>query len=153
MISVFVHQDYAVETHAYNKNKTKSAFFYFAFLWAFWFMTHGLLPKMQLHFSVTCCHARSSNSNYWAREKRIIQPALLQVFVEPYSWEVEDDFHSEQTFLWTSFISSSLCMWCLLTPWMLMEIALLIKDISMVFDGRPVASDWTVRYSWKSKIQ
>lgn len=67
-------------------------------------------PKMQLYFSVTCCLARSNNSNYWAREKRIIQPALLQVFVEPYSWEVEDDFHSEQTFLWTSSISSSLCM-------------------------------------------
>lgn len=65
---------------------------------------------MQLHFSVTCCLARSSNSNYWATEKRIIQPALLQVFVEPYSWEVEDDFHSEQTFLWTSSISSFLCI-------------------------------------------
>lgn len=56
-------------------------------------------PKMQLHFSVACRLARSSNSNYWAREKRVIQPALLQVFVEPYSWEVEDDFHSEESFL------------------------------------------------------
>lgn len=110
-------------------------------------------PKMQLHFSVTCCVARSNNSNYWAREKRIIQPALLQLFVEPYSWEVEDDFHSEQTFLWTSSISSSLCMWCLLTPWVLVEIALLIRDISLVCDGKPVTSVWTVRYSWKSKVQ
>lgn len=96
---------------------------------------------MQLHFSVTWCLARSTNSNYWAREKRIIQPALLQVFVEPYSWEVEDDFHSEKTFLWTSSISSSLCMWGLLTPWMLVEIALLMKDVSKVLW-------WKTCYQW-----
>lgn len=45
-------------------------------------------------FCVTCCLARSSNSNYWTR-KRIIQPALPQLCVESYSWEVKADLHSK----------------------------------------------------------
>lgn len=98
---IYVHQDHPVKTHMLTIKRRlnlHSSLLLLCGPFGSWLTgsCRGFWAKnAAAFFCVTCCLARSSNSNYWTREKRIIQPALPQVCVESYSWEVKDDFHSE----------------------------------------------------------
>lgn len=104
VLIIYVHQDHLVKTHMLiikRRLNLHSSLLLLCGPFGSWLTgsCRGFWAKnATAFFFVTCCLARSSNSNNWTREKRIIQPALLQVCVESHthgnSWEVKDDFHS-----------------------------------------------------------
>jgi len=101
VVAIYVHQDHSVETHMLTIKRwlnLRSSLLLLCGPFGLWLTgsCRGFQAKnAAAFFCVTCCLARSSNSNYWTREKRRIQPVLPQVCVESDSWEAQDDFHSE----------------------------------------------------------